>query len=281
MPIPSLLTEQIPIYLTPYIGKQDPSLYTAIDHAVWRFIMKVSQAYYAKHAHQKYLTGLVQTGISTDRIPLIEEMDQCLRKFNWRAVPVVGFIPPAVFMEFLSLGILPIACDIRTLEHLAYTPAPDIVHEAAGHAPIVADPEYASYLRSYGEISRKAIFSLEDMEVYHAIRNLSDTKEHPSSTSDDIQQAQERLNRAVAQQSYISEANYLSRMGWWTFEYGLVGSLADPKIYGAGLLSSVGESHHCFDKQYPKSHFQFNVLKCPMTLLDPNLNSMSHEIFKN
>jgi phenylalanine-4-hydroxylase len=34
-------------------------------------------------------------------------------------------------------------------------------------------------------------------------------------------------------------------MNWWTVEYGLVGSKDDPKIYGAGLLSSLGESYHC------------------------------------
>src|SRR3954466_6997248 len=170
------VAEQIPEHLKPYVVGQDPSLYTAIDHASWRFILKISQKFFSKHAHPKYLSGLRETGISTERIPLISEMDASLRTFGWRAVAVSGFVPPAVFMEFLSLGILPIACDMRKLENLSYTPAPDIVHEAAGHAPIIADPEYERYLRSYGEISRKAIFSKQDLEVYEAVRNLSDVK---------------------------------------------------------------------------------------------------------
>src|SRR5207237_10534435 len=120
-----------------------------------------------KHRH-----GFRETGISTERIPLIEEMDRNLRKFNWRAVAVSGFIPPAVFMEFLSLGILPIACDMRTLEHLAYTPAPDIVHEAAGHAPILIEPEFSEYLKSYARVAKKAIVNSTDLEVYEAIRVL-------------------------------------------------------------------------------------------------------------
>src|ERR1051325_5874615 len=93
------VTEQIPSYLTPYIVRQDPSLYTAIDHASWRFILKIAQAFFRENAHQKYLDGLRETGISTDRIPLISEIDEKLRKFGWRAVAVSGFIPPAVFME--------------------------------------------------------------------------------------------------------------------------------------------------------------------------------------
>ena len=56
---------------------------------------------------------------------------------------VKGFLPPLVFMEFQSKVILPIACDMRSVEHLTYTPAPDIVHEAAGHSPMNADSDYA------------------------------------------------------------------------------------------------------------------------------------------
>ncbi|MFL5814492.1 MAG: phenylalanine 4-monooxygenase, partial [Bdellovibrionia bacterium] len=174
MPQRSLtVTEQIPEYLQPYIAHQDPSLYTPIDHASWRFILKISQAFFAKNAHPMYLNGLRETGISTDRIPLISEMDQKLRRFGWRAVPVSGFIPPAVFMEFLSRGVLPIACDMRKIENISYTPAPDIVHEAAGHAPIIAEPSYAAYLRHYGELAEKAIYSKQDLDVYEAVRNLS------------------------------------------------------------------------------------------------------------
>jgi len=242
-------SEIIPDYLKPFIAKQDAQLYTPIDHASWRFILRASQDFFRKNAHPKYLSGLEETGISAERIPLVEEMDEKLKRFGWRAVAVSGFIPPAVFMEFQSLGILPIACEMRTLEHLAYTPAPDIVHEAAGHAPIIADPEYSTYLRAYGEISRKAIFSDQDMAVYEAVRNLSIVKEDPASSVEDIAHAQKQLDEAGASVSYLSEATLMARMNWWTVEYGLVGSPNNPKIYGAGLLSSLGESFHCLSKR--------------------------------
>lgn len=232
--------------------KQDPSLYTPIDHASWRFIMKIGRAFFSRHAHEKYLDGLRETGISTERIPLIEEMDACLGKFGWHAVAVSGFIPPAVFMEFLARGILPIACEMRKLEHIAYTPAPDIVHEAAGHAPIIADPDYARYLHHYGDLAKKAIYSARDLDVYHAIRELSEVKEDPRSTSERIDAAQKRLDTAIAAVDHVTEATQLGRMGWWTIEYGLIGDPGDPKIYGAGLLSSISESYHCLDSQVRK-----------------------------
>ncbi|HUP57494.1 MAG TPA: aromatic amino acid hydroxylase [Bdellovibrionota bacterium] len=260
---------EVPEYLRPYVVEQDASLYTAIDHASWRFILKISQAFFAEHAHEKYLSGLRETGISTERIPLISEMDGALRKFGWRAVAVSGFIPPAVFMEFLSLGILPIACDMRKLENLAYTPAPDIVHEAAGHAPMIADPEYERYLRNYGEISRRAIYSSQDMDVYHAIRNLSEVKENPRSSPTEIAAAQKRLDETVASVTFASEAALLARMNWWTIEYGLVGSLDDPKIYGAGLLSSVGESYHCLGPNVKKIPFTVDCIETTYDITKP------------
>ncbi|MBI2712315.1 MAG: aromatic amino acid hydroxylase [Bdellovibrio sp.] len=260
---------KIPAYLRTYISDQDPSLYTAIDHASWRYILKISKAFFSKYAHQKYLRGLEETGISTDKIPLVSDMSRKLEKFGWRAVPVTGFIPSAVFMEFLSMGILPIACDMRKHEHLGYTPAPDIVHEAAGHAPIIADPEYAAYLREYGEVSRKAIYSDQDMNVYNAVRHLSDTKEDPESTERDIKAAEVRLENAILAQRDISEATLLMRMGWWTFEYGLIGDLKNPKIYGAGLLSSVSESYHCLGATVSKIPFSIECVHTGFDITRP------------
>ena len=262
-------TAQIPEYLRHYIVQQDSSVYTPIDHASWRFILKISKKFFAEHAHQKYLKGLSETGISAERIPLIEEMDHCLAKFGWRAVAVSGFIPPSVFMEFMSLGVLTIACDMRKLENLSYTPAPDIVHEAAGHAPIIADPEYRAYLRTYGEVSRKAIYSKRDMDVYRAVRNLSDTKEDPQSTPAQIAAAQKQLDDASTALDHLSEASLLARMGWWTFEYGLVGSLEHPKIFGAGLLSSVGESYHCLNREIKKVPFSVNCIETSYDITKP------------
>ena len=44
---------------------------------------------------------------------------------------------------------------MRQINHIAYTPAPDIVHEAAGHAPILHD-DYSNYLSDYAKLGVKA-----------------------------------------------------------------------------------------------------------------------------
>ena len=245
----------IPEHLREYITEQDPSLYTPIDQAVWRYVMRVSKAFFAKHAHPLYLQGLATTGISTDRIPLISEMDSALSKLGWRTVAINGFIPPSIFLEFQSLRILAIACDIRKLENIGYTPSPDIIHEAAGHVPIVADPEYRAYLEAYGEVARNAIITKYDLDLYEAVFQLSQIKEDPHSTAEQIAEAQKKFEAVARLETLPSEAALLTRMAWWTTEYGLIEIDGKPLIYGAGLLSSISESYHCLSDQVKKIPF--------------------------
>jgi phenylalanine-4-hydroxylase len=252
------LTE-IPEHLLEYITEQDPSLYTPIDHAVWRYVMRVSKAFFAKHGHPLYEHGLVTTGISTDRVPLISEMDEALKKIGWRAVAINGFIPPSVFLEFQSLRILAIACDIRKLENIGYTPSPDIIHEAAGHVPIVEDSGYREYLEAYGEVARNAIITKTDLELYDAVFELSEVKEDPHSTPKQIAKSQQRFEEIAKREVKASEATLLTRMAWWTTEYGLIEVKGVPLIYGAGLLSSISESYHCLSDEVKKIPFSMKA----------------------
>ena len=231
-----------------------------MDHAVWRYCLRQLRYFLAQKAHGKYLEGLSKTGITIEEIPSIDGICQKLNAFGWGAVPVSGFLPPAIFMEMQSLGILPIAREIRKLEHISYTPAPDIVHEAGGHAPFLAYPPFASYLKKYAQISRKALISKQDLAQYKKIRELSDKKGDPSSTEDDIQQAERDLDNVTREIKFVSEAAQLARMNWWTAEYGLVGSLENPKIYGAGLLSSLGEAKSCLSQEVEKIPFSLNCI---------------------
>jgi phenylalanine-4-hydroxylase len=52
----------------------------------------------------------------------------------------------------------------------------------------------------------------------------------------------------------------LSRLHWWTVEYGLIGNLENPKIYGAGLLSSIGESASCMDLDIKKIPYTIDAI---------------------
>ena len=167
------LIDRLPPHLKQFIKPQNYEEYSPINQAVWRYVMRKNVDYLSRVAHHTYVDGLEKTGLEIDKIPNMYGMNRILKEIGWAAVAVDGFIPPNAFMEFQAYHVLVIASDIRQLENIEYTPAPDIIHEGAGHAPIIANPEYAEYLRRFGEIGCKAISSAHDYEIYEAIRELS------------------------------------------------------------------------------------------------------------
>jgi phenylalanine-4-hydroxylase len=162
-------------------------------------------------------------------------------------------------MEFQAYNVLVIACDIRQLEHIEYTPAPDIIHEGAGHAPIIANPEYAEYLRRFGEIGCKAISSSRDYELYEAVRLLSIVKEAEDTPEAEIKAAEDQVEFLQNNMGELSEMSKIRNLHWWTVEYGLIGTLENPKIYGAGLLSSIGESAWCMTDEVKKIPYDISA----------------------
>lgn len=233
---------RLPRHLLKLVIDQHYERYSWQDHSIWRYVMQQNLAFLKDKAHASYLDGLAQTGIELERIPDINEMNRILSRIGWAAVTVDGFIPPAAFMEFQAYNVLVIAADIRPIDQVEYTPAPDIIHEAAGHAPIIADPDYAAYLKYFGEVGSKAFSSSADYELYEAIRYLSILKADPFTPADDIARAEYELALKEKSLGIPSEMALIRNLHWWTVEYGLIGDLENPRIYGAGLLSSIGES---------------------------------------
>ncbi len=246
------IIERLPAKLKQYIKPQDYEHYTALDQAVWRYVMRKNVNHLKHVAHESYLEGLDKTGITIDHIPSMYGMNRILKEIGWAAVAVDGLIPSDAFMEFQAYNTLVIAADIRQLEHIEYTPTPDIIHESAGHAPILANREYAEYLRRFGQIGSKAISSDLDNRIYQAVRELSIVKENPTSTQDQIQEAQELVKDLQSEITYLSEMTLMRNLHWWTVEYGLIGTADNYKQYGAGLLSSIGESKWCLSDKVKK-----------------------------
>lgn len=232
----------MPQHLKKFIVSQNYKSYTAQDQAIWRYIVKGIEKNLDVYGYKNGSLGLKKLGIFSHKIPKISDISKRLEDFDWTAVTVSGFLPPQAFMEFQNHHILPVASELRTLNHIYYTPAPDIIHEAVGHAPYLFYKSYRKFLKKYAEVVLKAISSGEDRSIYMAIRDLSDLKEHPNSKIKQIQKAEDHLNQLIKKKSYVSESSYLSRFIWWTSEYGLIGTTKNYKMYGAGLISSIQEA---------------------------------------
>jgi phenylalanine-4-hydroxylase len=261
--------DRLPNHLKQFIKPQDYTDYTPINQAVWRYVMRKNTSYLPKVAHDSYLFGLEKTGISVEEVPSMYGMNRILKNIGWSAVAVDGFIPPNAFMEFQAYKVLVIASDIRQLENIEYTPAPDIIHEAAGHAPIIANPDYAEYLRRFGEIGSKAILSNHDNELYEAVRKLSILKEANNSTKQEIIEAENWVNELQDKKIELSEMAQIRNLHWWTVEYGMVGELTNPKIYGAGLLSSISESEYCMTDEVKKLPYSIDAAEQNFDITKP------------
>lgn len=276
--------DKLPAHLKKFMVPQDYESYTPVNHAVWRYVMRQNVNYLSKVAHSSYLEGLAKTGITLERIPSIKEMNEILGKIGWAACTVDGFIHPQAFMEFQEYNVLVVAADIRQINHIEYTPAPDIIHEAAGHAPIIADSNYAEYLRLFGEIGRKAFSSGKDFELFELIRHLSIMKEDPYSDPKEIEVCEAKIEAMSKDLGEPSEMALIRRLHWWTVEYGLIGTVENPKIYGAGLLSSIGESVGCMKDDVKKipytleaMHVDFDITKPqPQLFVTPNFEHLSN-----
>lgn len=277
------ILDKLPEHLKQFIKPQNYNDYSAIDHAVWRYVMRKNVDYLSKVAHKSYVDGLLKTGISIDHIPNMYGMNRILKEIGWAAVAVDGFIPPSAFMEFQAYNVLVIASDIRQLENIEYTPAPDIIHEGAGHAPIIANPEYAEYLRRFGEIGSKAISSAKDYELYQAVRHLSIIKEATGTSQEEIEESEKHIEELQKNMGVPSEMALIRNLHWWTVEYGMIGTLEQPKIYGAGLLSSIGESKSCMQSDVVKEPYTiaaaqkaFDITKPqPQLFVTPNFAHLS------
>lgn len=219
--------------------------YTPIEHDTWQRLMSQLLPFWQECAHRDFVAGLAKTGIDLNQLPCIDHIDERLQAFGWRAVTVDGYVPPEVFMGLQSRKIIPVARDMRKPENINYTPAPDIVHEAAAHVPLLVNPDYSNIVQRFGELSLKAGYSAYDEDVYEIVRRLSNIKESPTATAEEIAEAERALEKITAEapNHETSVGKQLARLYWWTVEYGLIGDDEDDlKIYGAGLLSSVGES---------------------------------------
>src|SRR5262249_8123912 len=140
------------------------------------------------------------------------------------------------------------------------------------------DREYSNYLQRFGEVGAKAMSSKKDFQLYQAIRHLSILKEQPNSDPKEVEKATREVEHRQKTLGEPSEMALLSRLHWCTVGYGLSGTLENPKIYGAGLLSSIGESVSCLEPEVKKIPYSLDAMNQPfdITTKQPQLFVCRH-----
>lgn len=207
--------------------QQPYELYSETNQETWRQLYKRIQPRWEKYANDKFLKGVETLSLNPNKIPKLEDINEYLSPISgFKAIAVTGYVPTFLFFDALRQREFPTTITIRDIETLDYLPEPDIFHDVAGHVPMHTDPEFADVLVRFGELAIVAA------ERVHAMKDK-----------------EQRLPILTA----IIQA--LSRVFWYTVEFGLMKENGGFKAYGSGLLSSYGELEHCIEspdvQRYP------------------------------
>ena len=227
--------------LTQFSVSQSYDRYSDSDHESWRCAMHALVDVLESRCAVPYAKAMQLCGLNVHRLPRLSEINQALSRFGWRTVMVDSFIPPPSFMALQAQRILPITRHVRAHSQLGYTPIPDIIHEAAGHLPMLAQTAYRRFLQRFGREGERLQYSDLDRRVYSAQKRYAEYAGLANPSISMLNELREELGALREhQKEALTPACLLSRFHWWTVEYGMVGQ--DAKLFGAGLLSSSTEA---------------------------------------
>eukprot|EP00762_Andalucia_godoyi_P003655 ANDGO_00744.mRNA.1 Protein henna len=126
-------------------------LYTNEENEVWRICFAQLTKLYPSHACHEYLDCFEKLGFPSDRIPQLGEVTKKLFSLTgWRLKPVAGLLTPRQFLNSLAFKVFHATQYIRHPSRPLYTAEPDVIHELMGHAPLLADPEFARFSQVIG-----------------------------------------------------------------------------------------------------------------------------------
>ena len=186
--------------------------YSAADHATWDRLFARQTALLPGRVVPAFLEGIELAGLDRPGIPDFAELsDRLMKATGWQVLAVPGLVPEEVFFEHLANRRFVAGRFIRAPDQLDYLQEPDIFHDVFGHVPLLAHPAFADYMQAYGQGGLRAL----------------------------EQGAIERL----------------ARLYWYTVEFGLIRDESSGngglKLYGAGIVSSYGESIFALDDPSP------------------------------
>lgn len=190
--------------------KQEYQNYTRTDFKVWQTLFERQFVNLQDKACQEYLACLKELSpvLYAQKIPRFEALNELLKAKNgWQIEVVPGLISAADFFQKLAQRKFCSSTWLRKESQLDYLEEPDMFHDIFGHIPLLMDKDYAAFAQRLGEIGRKYV---QDEEI-------------------------------VVQ---------LQRLYWFTIEFGLMRAKSEGeevKIYGAGIISSYGETNHIYD----------------------------------
>lgn len=183
--------------------------YTAENQETWRVLYDRQMVYLANNASEVYLSGARSINLVRDHIPYLEG-PQSVNKF---LMPLTGWQSKAV------PGYLPAKAFFACLARREF-PTTIVIR------------------------SRESIDYLPEPDIFHDI--FGHVPLHADPTFADFLQT---YGKAAVSTDDPHHTERLSRLFWFTVEFGLIREGGRNRLYGSGLISSPGESAHALDSK--------------------------------
>jgi phenylalanine-4-hydroxylase len=223
----TLADEQVD--LGTYRNSQEYEAYTLEEHLSWACLIAEQQRTKHRYACQEYLDGEKVFSIGGLVIPDFYLLNaRIFQQTLWQLATVSMIIPAELFFTCHSRRFFPVTTFMRALEQ-DYLQEPDIGHDVAGHVATFTIPVVAHVMRNHG-IARNLIYEERDRRFELA-------------TSDE--------QRLAIHNKATELLLYAERIYWFTVEFGLVMQRGQVRAYGAGILSSPGETVYSVDSPKP------------------------------
>jgi len=183
--------------------------YTEENQETWRVLYDRQMAYLANNASDVYLSGARSINLVRDHIPYLEGP----QSVNTFLMPLTGWQSKAV------PGYLPAKAFFACLARREF-PTTIVIR------------------------SRESINYLPEPDIFHDI--FGHVPLHADPVFADFLQT---YGKAAANTDDPRHVERLSRLFWFTVEFGLIREGGRNRLYGSGLISSPGESAHALDSK--------------------------------
>ena len=145
--------------------------YTADEQAVWTTIWRRLGPLHLERACRELNELQASLNLGGGPIAQLADLNAFIEpRTGYRMEPVAGLVSAREFFLALGRGVFLSTQYIRHASRPFYTPEPDIVHEAVGHAATLADPRIAGVNRAFGAAAERADGRNDEDELEHLNR---------------------------------------------------------------------------------------------------------------
>ena len=205
-----------------YANSQDYAQYTFEEHLSWACLVAQQQKTKHEFACREYLQGEELFEIGSAMIPNYWLLNaRIFQQTGWQLATVKEIIPAELFFTCHSRRFFPVTTFMRPLG-TDYLEEPDIGHDVAGHVATFTIPAVANVMQNHGR-ARDLIYERRDRQL----AGLPDPAE--------IEAIKQKADQLLT---------YAGRIYWFTVEFGLVMQDGGVRDFGAGILSSPGETKY-------------------------------------